>query len=137
MKTYSNLTPIPTPKYFENLRQMLDSSAELYGDKVLYNYKDDGPASELKQMTYGQFNDRVHSFAEGLFEYGLAGKTVAVIGDTHPDWVCAYYSVFCSGGIIVPLDHDLAVRKMKIHDLFDFFDVFGRIAFRYRDAVFV
>lgn len=111
MKTYSNLKPIPTPKFVENLRQMVESNAEAYGDNVLYNYKENGPASELVQMTYNQFSDRLHAFATGLFEYGLAGKNVAVIGDTHPDWTISYISVFTSGGVIIPLDHDLAIDE--------------------------
>ena len=111
MKTYSNLTPIPTPKFVENLRQMVESNAEVYGDRPLYNYKPDGVAGELVQMTYSQFSERLHAFATGLFEYGLNGKTVAVIGDTHPDWTISYISVFTSGGVIIPLDHDLAIDE--------------------------
>ena len=115
MKTYSNLTPIPTPKHVENLRQMVESNAEVYGDKVLYNYRKKG---ELTQMTYAEFSERVHAFATGLYEFGLQGKSIAIIGDTHPDWTCAFISVFTSGGVAVPLDHDLdideAVNFMKI-----------------------
>ncbi len=115
MKTYSNLTPIPTPKHVENLRQMVESNAEVYGDNVLYNYKKNG---ELTQLTYAEFSERVHAFATGLFELGLQGKNIAIIGDTHPDWTCAFISVFTSGGVAVPLDHDLdideAVNFMKI-----------------------
>lgn len=104
MGTYNNLKPVPKPNTIVNFRQMLKSSAERFNDKALYVYKEDG---ELHTTTYSQFYNEVRAFATGLYETGLAGKNIAVIGDTHPAWLCAYYSTMLTGGVIVPLDHEL------------------------------
>lgn len=104
MGTYNNLKPAVQPPLIVDFRQMLRSAAERFNDKALYVYKENG---ELLTTTYSQFYNEVRAFATGLYEVGLAGKNIAVIGDTHPAWLCAYYSVMLTGGIIVPLDHEL------------------------------
>lgn len=110
MGTYNNLKPVPKPQHIVDFRQMLSSSAERFNDKALYVYKENG---ELLTTTYIQFYNNVRAFATGLYEVGLAGKNIAVIGDTHPAWLCAYYSVMLTGGIIVPLDHELDMPQAE------------------------
>ena len=109
MATYNNLKPVEAPKFIEDFRQMLRTSAERFGDKALYNYKVNG---ELCSISYAEFYENVRAFSTALTLKGLAGKTIAVTGDTHPAWTAAFYSVMITGGIIVPLDHELDAVQM-------------------------
>ena len=109
MATYNNLKPVEAPKFIEDFRQMLRTSAERFGDKALYNYKVNG---ELCSISYAEFYENVRAFSTALTLKGLAGKTIAVTGDTHPAWTAAFYSVMITGGIIVPLDHELDAAQM-------------------------
>lgn len=40
-------------------------------------------------------------------ELGLMGGRVAVMGDTHPHYMTAYFATVNGGGVIIPLDRDL------------------------------
>ena len=67
---------------------MIEKNAELYGEKAQYIYKENG---EMLEKTYGQFASDVMHFCTMLHETGLAGKRIAIIGDTHPAWLCAFF----------------------------------------------
>lgn len=115
MRTYNNLKPVQPPKHVENLRQMAQSNADIYGDKALYIFKENG---ETKRITYHEFWENVHAFGTGLYQYGLNGKNIAIVGDTHPTWTAAFIATVSTGGVVVPLDRELdgdqMVEFMKI-----------------------
>ncbi len=115
MGTYNNLKPVEPPKEVINFRQLVYSNADCYGDKALYIYKENG---ETVKKTYNEFLNDVRNFSTALYSRGLAGKSIAVTGDTHPAWMVAFLAVICTGGIIVPLDRELdvdqAIEFMKI-----------------------
>lgn len=104
MKTYNNLKPVAAPKTIKNFRQMVRTNAEAFGDKAQYIYLENGIRTE---KSYNEMYSDVVAFTEGLFKRDLAGKSIAVIGDLHPAWMTAFHSVIISGGVIVPLDHEL------------------------------
>ncbi len=108
MKTFNNLLPKQDPKPFDDFRQMVRENAECYGDKPLYIYKKNG---ENVEVSYNEFYAMVREFGTGLYKKGLAGKTVAITGDTHPGWTAAFLAVLCTGGVAVPLDHDLDAKE--------------------------
>ncbi|MBR6650387.1 MAG: AMP-binding protein [Clostridia bacterium] len=117
MKTFNNLSPYQEPKPVENLRQLAQSNADVYGDKDFYVYKQNG---ENVTVSYNDFNKTVRAFGTGLYKMGLAGKTIAISGDTHPNWTAAFIAIISAGGVAVPLDRDLDAKEaagfLKIAD---------------------
>lgn len=109
MKTYNNLKPAPAPDEVFSFKQMIEKNSNLYTDKVQYIYKDKG---EMCEKTYGQFAADVMHFSTMLYETGLAGKRIAIIGDTHPAWLTAFFSTIITGGVAVPLDRELDADQM-------------------------
>ena len=108
MKTFNNLKPYQEPKLVESLRQLAQSNADTYGDKDFYVYKQNG---ETITVSYNDFNNIVRAFGTGLYKLGLAGKTIAISGDTHPYWTAAFIAVISTGGVAVPLDRDLDTEE--------------------------
>ncbi len=98
--------PVYQDKMITDLRHLIVTSAELYGDKPRYIYKDK-KAREDKIFTYNDFLREMNAFGTALVLKGLGGKTVAVIGETHPAYVVAYYAVANGNGMIVPLDKEI------------------------------
>ena len=86
-----------------NIREYLDV-LKSHGDKVLYRYP---VGNQYAAMTYSQFHTQVLDTAAGLKSLGLAGKRIAVIGPTSPEWVSSYLAVLASGGVIIPMDKEL------------------------------
>lgn len=86
--------------------------AERYGDKERYIYTNKVTKQE-ETITFGQMLDHVNFIASGLNKLGLAGKTVIVTGDSHPDYVATYLAVVACGGTIVPLDKDISAEQLS------------------------
>ena len=93
-------------KIITDLRHLIVTSAALYGDKARYIYKDKKARSE-KIFTYNDFLNEMNRFGTAMSRIGLMGKTVAVIGETHPAYIVSYYAVANGNGMIVPLDKEI------------------------------
>ena len=82
-----------------------------FGDRIAYRYFVDG-GKNLAEMTYGEFAAMVRDEAAGLSALGLAGRRVAVIGETSPEWVATFLAIVTSGGVAVPMDKELAIPEI-------------------------
>ncbi len=87
-----------------NARDLYDVIVSHDG-RPMFSYFDFG--GELKDLSYAEFADIIKACTNGLFEKGLNGKKIAVIGDSCPEWLCVYLSVLLTGGIIIPMDKEL------------------------------
>ena len=90
---------------FDNLYDGVKKEAERYGDNVRYYYRDGG---EDRVFTYNDMKLHVDYIAAALTKLGLAGKFNCVTGDTHPNYVAAYIATAATGGVIIPLDKEIA-----------------------------
>ncbi len=77
---------------------------ESHGDKELFRYP---VGTQYASMSYAAFHEQVMNTAAGFDALGLAGKRIAVIGPTAPEWVSSYLAVLVSGGVIIPMDKEL------------------------------
>lgn len=93
-------------RYINDLRDMVCSSAELYGERPAFLVKDT-PGGEYIPITYIRFRDDINALGTGLTDLGLRGKKVAIIGENSYKWVVTYLAVTNGTGVIVPLDKDL------------------------------
>ncbi len=109
MRTYNNLKGSTSPKHVDNLRHLVRSSAEAFGNKPLYIWKEDGVE---KTVSYQEHYEHMNAFGTALSLYGLMGRRIAVIGDTHPEWITTFKAVVNAGSVIVPLDRELDVDQI-------------------------
>ena len=93
-------------RYINDLRDMVCSSAEMYGDDPAFLVKD-VPGGEYRPISYIQFRDDIDALGTKLMELGLKDKKTAIIGENSYEWVVTYLAVTNGTGIIVPLDKDL------------------------------
>ncbi len=90
-------------KKVSNIKEYMDV-LQSHGDKVLFRYP---VGTQYESMTYATFHEQVMNTAAGLAVLGLAGKRVAVIGPTAPEWISSYLAVLVSGGVVIPMDKEL------------------------------
>src|SRR5258705_2887708 len=63
---------------------------------------------EKERLTYKEFQNRARPLARALQDAGFAGGDRASIIMTNPSkWLISAYSIFFSGGVLVPLDYKL------------------------------
>ena len=89
-----------------DFRQSLRYNAEtLPEDHVLYYWTKHKVESS---MTYKEFYENVRAFGTALHEAGLTGKPLAIVSESDPCFMTAYYAVITTGGTVVPLDRDIS-----------------------------
>ena len=88
-----------------DFRSLLENSARDYGEKDYLVYKRGG---ELESLSFAGFEERVRALSEAFFALGIAGGSVAVVGETSPEWIITYLATIITGGVIVPLDKELS-----------------------------
>ena len=92
------------PKTVTDLLQLVRTGAESFGEKDIYVYQEN---KQEKHLSYRENYERVLWFGTALCHYDLAGKKLAVVGDTHPSYMTAFFATIASNSTIVPLDKDL------------------------------
>jgi len=117
MKFVNTLVQESKPKVVDNLYHMVTSGAELFGDKPLYLYDRNGTENKF---TYGDLLDHVNGIGTALSSLELFGKTIAIVGDTCPEYIATYLAVTNGNGVIVPLP-----KELQIENFADFVKISG------------
>lgn len=95
-----------------NLKQMLSSSVELYGDNVAFmqRFRKDEPFREIK---YKEAFDDINALGTAMIDIGLKDKRIGVIGDNCYQWATTYLAAVCGTGVVVPLDKELGQDELE------------------------
>ena len=94
-----------------DLKDMLEKTGELYGDRPGYKIKVGERKYEI--YTHKEIRNMINYLGTALINLGLKGKRIAVIGENRYEWELAYLSVVCGTGIIVPLDRSLPANELE------------------------
>ncbi len=92
-----------------DLREMLESSVEKFGNKPLFLQKQDG---EFKAHTYREYYNDVNALGAAFIRRGLLGKRIIVIGENCYAWCVAYMSVALGLGVVVPVDKEIPAEEL-------------------------
>ena len=103
-KTARIFTPVNSIKEFLNV-------LEGHGDKTLYRWLES--PNSYTSNTYKEFYAKIIAIAKGYQKAGLAGKRIAVIGETSVEWVASYLAVLTTGGVVIPMDKELDITAIE------------------------
>ncbi|NLM75922.1 MAG: AMP-binding protein [Clostridiaceae bacterium] len=108
---YDNLYKV---RPIKNLKDMLNSSTELYGDKAAFLSKPKGKEDTgYVPISYKQYKSDVEAFGTALIDLGLKDCKIALIGENRYEWSISYLAVVNGTGIIVPLDKELPPNEIE------------------------
>ena len=94
-----------------DLKDMLNKTRELYGDRPGYKIKlEEG---KYQVYTHNEIRDMIDYLGTALINLGLKDKRIAVIGENRYEWELAYLSVVCGTGTVVPLDKSLLANELE------------------------
>ena len=102
-KTERVFTPVNNIKEFVEV-------IKSHGDKTLYRWLE---GTEYTSDTYREFYDMIISIAKGYQKAGIAGKRIAIIGETSVEWVASYIATLASGGVVIPMDKELDIAAIE------------------------
>ena len=100
-----NKDMIHEPRYFDNVRSLIEWAAEEYANDTVYSFRPT-PRSEVEKKTFVEFREDVRALASELLAMGCAGRHCAVIGKLSYEWAELYYAMLSIGGVLIPLDRD-------------------------------
>lgn len=103
--------PIHEARQINNLRELLNSSAENFGENKAFLYKN--AEKEVVSKTYNEYKADVEALGTALMDLELAGQRIAVIGNNSYRWCVAYMAVAGGVGTIVPLDKAIPANEIE------------------------
>ncbi len=106
---YDNLYDV---RPIKDLKEMLESSAALYGSKAAFLAKSK-EKPDYYPITYNQYLSDVNALGTALISMGLKGGKIALIGENRYEWSVSYLGVVNGTGIVVPLDKELPPHEIE------------------------
>ena len=100
-----NKDMIHEPRYFDNVRALVEWGADFYGNDTIYSFRPN-PRADVVKKSFVEFRDDVRALASELLSMGCAGRHCVVIGKLSYDWATLYYATLSIGGVLIPLDRD-------------------------------
>ena len=96
----------------KDLKDMLNSSCELYGDNVAFLQKDK-PGGVYQEIKFKEYKRDVEALGTALISLGLKDKNIAVIGENRYEWAVSYLAIVNGTGTVVPLDKELPEAELE------------------------
>ena len=95
-----------------DLKYLLESSAGIWGDKVLYHQIMPGD-KDYTEFTYSEVLRDVRGLGTALMGLGLKGAHIGIIGANCYEWAESYWAVTGGVGVVVPLDKELSKEELE------------------------
>lgn len=104
--------PLYETTHFRDFREMTENVAKRYPDRYAITYRKNPHDKEPVHITFAEARDTVRDVATGCIAMGMRDKTVAIIGETSPEWIFSYFALMSMGAITVPVDKELPAEDM-------------------------
>ena len=112
MNQMKEIKPIYEVRNVNNLKEMLDSSVELFRNNPAFKFKRNG---EIISKTYIEFKNDVEALGTALIDLGLKNSHISVMGNNSYKWCTTYMAVVNGVGTIVPMDK--AIPTIEIENI--------------------
>lgn len=116
----------------------MNASVQKHAENVAFILKEKSEKNvNYQKITYREFGEQVNRFGAGLFELGLQGKRIAIIGKNRYEWTLSYVSILLGDMTAVPLDKgltDIEIRNSLLQSRADciifeekYFDIISQL----------
>ena len=101
-------------KEFNNIREIIYNSAEVYKDQIAFviKHKKDKEVT-YENVSYQRLLEDINKLGTALYDMKFKGKRVAIIGKNRYEWALAHLSNLLGGITSVPLDKDLQYDELE------------------------
>ncbi len=99
---------------FKDIKGVIYNSAKKFANNIAFRIKEKvGKETTYKDVTYSQMLNDINNFGTGLYNKGLKGKRVAIIGKNRYEWALTYVTNLLGGIVAVPLDKELQYNELE------------------------
>ena len=106
-----NYPPYETT-HFRDTREMTENVADRYPDRYAITYKKNPSDAEPLHYTFAQSREIVRDLGTAFIDMGMREKTVAIVGETSPEWIFSYFALMSAGAVTVPIDKELPAEDI-------------------------
>ena len=103
--------PIHENRPITDLRDLLYSGLELYGDNPLFHEKN-VETGRYETILYKDYVKEVEYLGTALMDLGLTDEFIGVMGENRYRWVTSYLAAVNGVGSVVPIDKELPVNEI-------------------------
>ena len=101
-------------KEFKDIKEIVYNSAKKYAKNIAFIIKNkEGKNTTYENITYKTFLEQINSLGSKLYDMGLKGKRIAVLGRNRYEWALGHLTNLLGGMISVPLDKDLQIDELE------------------------
>lgn len=101
-------------KEFNNIKEIIYNCADKYNEKIAFTIKhQENKQIIYENITYKKFLEDINKLGTTLYDMGLKGKRVAVIGKNRYEWAVSHLSNLLGGIVSIPLDKDLQYDELE------------------------
>lgn len=97
--------PLYKVREFDNIRELVDMSADLFGSRPAFEIKKKSGATRL--VSYKEYREDINALSTALIDFGITDNCAAICSDNCYEYCMLYLSAICAGGVIVPVDKEL------------------------------
>ena len=99
----------------KDLKDMIEKSAEKFGDKTAYKLKNKDEEGNITytEISFKELKHDIDGLGTSLIDMGLKNKKIAVISENRYEWAITYLAVANGTGVIVPLDKALPPNEIE------------------------
>lgn len=99
---------------FKDLKEIIYNSAKVYSEKIAFVIKhQENKKSTYENVTYKRLLEDINKFGTALYNMGMKGKRIAIIGKNRYEWVISHFANLLGGIISIPLDKDLQYEELE------------------------
>lgn len=99
--------PIYKTTFIDDMRSLVEESAQNFPDRVAISYKVNYWDKEVKKVTFTEWREDVKNLGTALISNGLREENIAIIGENSYGWCCSFFAVMAVGSVTVPVDKEL------------------------------
>lgn len=96
----------------ETLKDIVEYTTSEYPKRIAYMYKT-SHKEPFKELTYGEFRDKMNALGTELIHMGFKNSKIAVLGDNSYRYALTYLTTVCGVGTIVPIDKNLEIDEIE------------------------
>lgn len=94
----------------ENLKDMLLQKAETKSESIAFTYSKG--KNGIIEKSYKEFNEEVNALGTWIFNEGLQGKHIAIMGENSYEWLLCFFAIVNGGNVAVPIDKELPQEEI-------------------------
>lgn len=93
---------------YKTVPEFIEQISEKYGEKIAFIFEKEDRAEEI---TYKEFSYIVAKNSKIIRDVFGTNQCIAIVGENSIEWVISYFSILCSGNIVVPLEPDGSIEN--------------------------